>query len=176
MNECSFNTGDTYDLQRALSQVSFNKTFISYHLEKNVTATPKKWLPARTWNPFWRITKERVFPQPSSNWSTIIVEQQENTANNQNTPCIWNVAECVFEAASYVLNRVFILLPLFFVSSLSMKWRTIPLVIFWSWRERQRGSWTGWSINNGSIKCLPWNAAENFDLFFIYLFLSPPRM
>lgn len=50
VNECSFNIGNTYDLQCALSQLSLDKTFISNHFEKYDTSAPKKLLPARTWH------------------------------------------------------------------------------------------------------------------------------
>ncbi len=41
VNECSFNTGNTYDLRCALSQVSFDKTFMSNHLEEYDTNSQK---------------------------------------------------------------------------------------------------------------------------------------
>lgn len=59
-------------------------------------------------------------------------------------------------------------LPSLLSSSLSMKSTTIPPVIFWSWREHQKESWTGWLINNGLIMCLTVFLA----LFFIYLFFA----
>lgn len=42
----AYNTGNTCDLQCALSQVSFDKTFISHHLEKYDSNTPKKMIVA----------------------------------------------------------------------------------------------------------------------------------